>query len=309
MFIFSSDSFILLDCGEGTFGQLVRYFGVEKIDEILVLLSAVYISHLHADHHLGLMTVIMERYRSFEKLGLAFTRLKLIAPYQISTWMNLFDKYFEKIQNYYDLIPNSSLHINGMKIQPEEYQSYLLDPLNISEIKTVGVRHCPNAFGVSVTGTDGWKLTYSGDTMPCDSLVTLGQNSDVLIHEATMEDELKEEAVYKMHSTVSEAIDIGKKMNAKFTILTHFSQRYSKVPKINKGLADDVGVAFDNMCVRFSDLPKLPQMYPALKTLFAEHYEEMELRTAKKMLRKQKILAKGELLDNTTTSRNKVSQS
>lgn len=44
----------------------------------------------------------------------------------------------------------------------------------MSDIETTLVRHCPYAFGVSFTHVNGWKVTYSGDTMPCDSLVKLG---------------------------------------------------------------------------------------------------------------------------------------
>ena len=75
-----------------------------------------------------------------------------------------------------------------------------------------------------------------------------GKNSNLLIHEATMEDQLVFEARRKMHSTMSQAINIGKKMNAKFTILTHFSQRYAKIPYMpNNDLPSNVGIAFDNM--------------------------------------------------------------
>jgi len=103
-----------------------------------------------------------------------------------------------------------------------------------------------------------------------------------------MEDELKAEAVLKMHSTVSEAIGIGRKMGAKFTMLTHFSQRYAKVPKISGDLDPNVGIAFDNMSLGLSDLWKVPLMYPTLKSMFAEHCEEMETKTAKKLRRKER---------------------
>lgn len=49
----TENSSILLDCGEGTFGQIIRFYGKEKANEILKKLKAVYISHLHADHHIG----------------------------------------------------------------------------------------------------------------------------------------------------------------------------------------------------------------------------------------------------------------
>lgn len=65
-----------------------------------------------------------------------------------------------------------------------------------------------------------------------------------------MEDELAHEAVIKMHSTTSQAIDIGKRMNAKHILLTHFSQRYAKLPRFNDNFGENVGIAFDNMQVR-----------------------------------------------------------
>lgn len=50
-----------------------------------------------------------------------------------------------------------------------------------------------------------------------------------------------------MHSTFSEAIEMGKQMNAEFTLLTHFSQRYSKIPLIDHNFTEKVGIAFDHM--------------------------------------------------------------
>lgn len=46
----SSDVSLLLDCGEGTFGQLCRHYG-DEVDQLLGTLAAVFVSHLHADHH------------------------------------------------------------------------------------------------------------------------------------------------------------------------------------------------------------------------------------------------------------------
>ena len=63
-----------------------------------------------------------------------------------------------------------------------------------------------------------------------------------------MEDALHEDARQKRHSTVSQAIEVGVKMKAKHVILTHFSQRYSKVPLL-KSLPKNVSIAFDNMQV------------------------------------------------------------
>jgi len=78
-----------------------------------------------------------------------------------------------------------------------------------------------------------------------------------LIHEATLEDELVEEAKSKLHSTTSQAIEVGQRMGAKFTLLTHFSQRYAKLPRLNASFTKDVGIAFDNMQVRMNSLKPL----------------------------------------------------
>lgn len=48
----------LFDCGENTMGQLRRIFSSAQLSEILRDLKVIWISHLHADHHLGITTVI-----------------------------------------------------------------------------------------------------------------------------------------------------------------------------------------------------------------------------------------------------------
>ena len=47
---------MLLDAGEGTVGAMRRQFGAETASVILRL-ELVWISHMHADHHLGLLQV------------------------------------------------------------------------------------------------------------------------------------------------------------------------------------------------------------------------------------------------------------
>ena len=49
---------VLLDAGEGSLGQLQALFGPEGARGALRGLSAIFISHHHADHHLGLMRLL-----------------------------------------------------------------------------------------------------------------------------------------------------------------------------------------------------------------------------------------------------------
>ncbi|CAG7725545.1 unnamed protein product [Allacma fusca] len=275
----SENTRMMLDCGEGTFGQLFRFFGPSEINRVLTELKAVYISHLHADHHLGLYNLLLARASAFENLNIPFSPLVIFAPHQILFWLRTYHHNFQSIRKLYDLVANVSLVTDYKGPFIHKRKQEILDSLELEHIVTCSVRHCLNAFGVAVKHKSGWKVCYSGDTQPCEPFITIGLDSDVCIHEATMEDELVEEARHKQHSTVSEAIEIGRRMNAKNTILTHFSQRYAKVPIFSGQLESNVAFAFDNMRVRISDIPKVPLMYPALKAVFQEDFEEMELRT------------------------------
>jgi ribonuclease Z len=76
----------------------------------------------------------------------------------------------------------------------------------------------------------GRRIVYSGDTRPTKNLERLAEKADLLIHEATFEDELQEKAVEDGHSTPSQAATIAKKARVKRLILTHVSSRY-KNPK------------------------------------------------------------------------------
>lgn len=63
---------VLLDCGEGTFSQLIDSFGAENMDEYLRHLRMIYITHIHPDHNLGLFKILAERKDLEERLKLEF---------------------------------------------------------------------------------------------------------------------------------------------------------------------------------------------------------------------------------------------
>lgn len=86
--------------------------------------------------------------------------------------------------------------------------------------------------------------------------------------QATFEEAMVEEAIAKNHSTTSEAIEMGDSANAYRIILTHFSQRYPKIPVFDKTHMHKTCVAFDMMNINIADLPVLPKVLPYLKLLF-----------------------------------------
>ncbi|OQR78309.1 hypothetical protein BIW11_02754 [Tropilaelaps mercedesae] len=255
------NAYILLDCGESTWSQLVRHYGAEMAKDILCNLNCVYISHMHIDHHLGLVTLIKER----EKLGIQ-TNLRVLGPSAILNWLAKINNLFDRIK--FDFIDCVSF------LQCNESSGFakVFADLGVDRVSTCYVPHCDLSFGIRID-VDGYSVVYSGDTKPSSNLVALGQGCDLLIHEATIETGLEHFAAKKKHCTTIQAVMVGHQMNAKFTLLTHFSQRYCKLPNMEDRVFEEgrVGFAFDHMEVSPKNLKILPQVYPVLKSLFAEH--------------------------------------
>lgn len=92
----------------------------------------------------------------------------------------------------------------------------------------------------------GRKIVYSGDTRPCENIARESAGADVLIHDGTMADDLRDWAVETKHSTVGEAADIAKKAKVKKLILTHISSRYSEN---TEPLVRDARKVMDNVII------------------------------------------------------------
>ena len=82
----------LLDCGEGTVGQCVRKWGVAGARDVLGALRVVFISHMHADHHLGLPAVIglyAQEERKRRAAGETARRLIVAGPRKLVAWLSV----------------------------------------------------------------------------------------------------------------------------------------------------------------------------------------------------------------------------
>ncbi|KAK3717016.1 hypothetical protein LTR37_006071 [Vermiconidia calcicola] len=268
---------VLFDCGENTLGQLKRVFPPDELKQVLQELKLIFISHMHADHHLGTVGVIKAWYQEVHSAQPAALpaadatdvqsllapdqkRLAIISEPAMLTWLseysNIEDYGFSRLaplHNYAGspqhgirsklnwFIPPLQLATLSKDKQVAAVNANLVPPslLNLSHVQTVLVQHCHGARAVSLTWPSGFKVSYSGDCRPSKSFAQIGKGSTVLIHEATFDDELKGDAEAKNHSTTSEALGVAQGMGARGVVLTHFSQRYQKIPVLEYGGVED----------------------------------------------------------------------
>lgn len=59
-------------------------------------------------------------------------------------------------------------------------------------------------------------------------------------------------ALSKRHSMTGEAVEIGRRARAYRTVLTHFSQRYPKIPAIGATFTASTCIAFDLLSINLA---------------------------------------------------------
>ncbi|KAH8673780.1 hypothetical protein BX600DRAFT_215459 [Xylariales sp. PMI_506] len=272
----------LFDAGENTLGQIRRVFG-DDTSAVLRDLKAIWISHLHADHHLGTAAVIREWHAETRESNAAAT-LHLASHTHFIDWL----REYAEIEDYgYSRLTFSEFSYSDRTTRicrPKVFRPAEVEAVGLERIDACYVEHCHGALATVFTWPSGLKIAYSGDCRPSDSFVRIGQGATLLIHESTFDDELKGDAIAKKHSTMSEAIDVGRRMGARRILLTHFSQRYQKVPTMEdsmdsnrdanrdgKAKTDEVIlVAFDYMRVKLGDFRKAQAFLPAMQKLFED---------------------------------------
>lgn len=243
---------VLLDGGENTIGTMMRNFGPD-LDRVMSELRLIYLSHLHADHHLGIVSIVR---RWFECNRDPSTKLHLVLPWQyhnfLREWFALEDdavdlgrinyvsceefltleaKTPQLAQRPLDAAPRARAAREPLAPPPLEQIAELLADLGLASVATCRAIHCYWAYLVTLDfkldATQRFKVSYLGDTRPNPRFAEIGAGSDLLIHESSLAEDLIEEALAKKHSTMIEAVTMAKLMRCPKVVLTHFSTRYS----------------------------------------------------------------------------------
>lgn len=255
-----NEKLYLIDCGEGTQFQLQKFrISHNKIDHI-------FISHLHGDHIYGLPGLLNSM-----NLNSRTKKLNIYSPIGLQ---EMVDKIFEVSAavmnfeiNYYEVntknaervFENSDVEVNSFpldhrieavgyrfiekgklrNIAPEVISRY---NLNFNQIRAA-------KYGNDISFEDGTVIAnkaltlppkrlrsfaYCSDTRYSPDLVNYVRNSDLIFHEATYLDDMKDKARERFHSTASEAAMIAKLSNAGKLIIGHFSSRYISIAKFRE---------------------------------------------------------------------------
>jgi len=206
------DTSVLLDCGNGVFSKLRLYRDYTDVDALLI-------SHLHADHFLDLVPyayalTYAPRQQPVPVADWPGTddpaRPRLLAPpgarrtfrRVVGAWGN--DDLLEKAFRLEEYDPSSTLEIGDLRIRFHE------------------VPHFTTTYAIDFSSANGaGRLTYGADSRPCEELVEIARDTDLLIVEATLP--RPERMGERGHMTPAEAGDHARRAGARKVVLTHIS--------------------------------------------------------------------------------------
>jgi len=245
-------SYLLLDCGEATQIQLRKYsIKFQRIDHI-------FISHLHGDHFLGLPGLLS----SMHLLGRK-EPLHLYAEEGLKNILDTTHHYSRTTLQYpiifhpldmnkeTEILRESKFTVRTLKMKhsipccgflieelprplrliKEKIEEYSIPIVQMEAIKGGADFKTNNGKMIAnneltLPAIPARKYAYCADTIYNEEIIPSIENADLLYHEATFTEEMKERAKQTMHCTAKDAATIALKAKARKLIIGHFSARY-----------------------------------------------------------------------------------
>ncbi len=244
--------YFLVDCGEGAQMQLRRFsLKFQRINHI-------FISHLHGDHYLGLPGLLSsmhllgrtEPLHLYADEGLnqileinhihSHTILKypvIFHPLDFTQPALLFEDNKIKIST---LILKHSISCCGFlfeeKERPRKIIKEKMAELNIPITSYEALKNGEDFISaegriisneeLTTASLPPRKYAYCSDTIYKPDLLPQLASVDLIYHESTFMEDMRERAQQTMHSTAKDAANIAKDAEAKRLLLGHFSARY-----------------------------------------------------------------------------------
>jgi ribonuclease Z len=238
---------LLFDCGEGTQRQMQRSLGLVQAD-------AIYLTHFHADHILGLPG-LLKTYDLTDRQ----VPLKIYGPPGLTELFQIFSPLIGRLGFALDLVevgPGDAIDHDSYEVRPfEAAHSGRANGYALIEAERPG-RFDPDAAaaagvaegpayaalqrGETVEGDagpvtpdqvmgpsrPGRTIVLTGDSAPTPATVSAAADADLLIHDASFAEEEVQRAAETGHSTVGQAAAVAVEAHVKLLALVHISSRY-----------------------------------------------------------------------------------
>lgn len=259
------DQHFLIDCGEGT--QLLMKRNKVKLSRV----DHIFISHLHGDHYFGLIGLLSTMHLFGRK-----KELLLVGPPGLKEILQLQLRYSETSINFHIRFIEFTPDVSEVVVDHPKYtvttlpmdhrvpcSGYLfeekpkkrrinrktLEDVQLSNLDIVRLKD-----GEDILGEDGsvkyenklltldpnpsFSYAFFSDTRLRPELLETIRGVDMLYHEATFANDMKERAVDTYHTTAEQAAQFAKDAEVGKLILGHFSARYKELdPIINEAKA------------------------------------------------------------------------
>lgn len=250
---------MLFDCGEGTQRQMMRYGTGFTLD-------AIFVSHMHADHFLGLTGLLRTlalqgREETLPIYGPPRSRGVLRQVVNLGVDRVRFPVEIEEVAPG-DHVPFDEYRVQAVPVAhgtPAVGWALIEDDrlgrFDVDRARALGVPEGP-LFGrlhrgeaVEIDGREltpdevvgparaGRRLVYSGDTLPCEGVREAARGADLLIHDATFAEDEAARARETNHATALGAARLAAEAGVRRLVLTHLSARYADSPSVLEGEA------------------------------------------------------------------------
>ncbi len=265
----------LVDCGEGTQIQMINY----KIRRSKI--SHIFISHLHGDHYFGLIGLI----NSFSLLGHQ-QELHVFGPSPLKEIIDLqlkvadtqlcYPLHIHTIREAATLLDTDKLTVKCFrtnhriecygfsfaekkqprKLDPEKSRAYGIPASYYERLKNgedythKDGKVIKNEW-VTMAAAAGKTYAFCADTKYDESLLPHINGADLIYHETTYLDALRERAESRFHSTSKQAALIAQKAGVKKLLIGHFSSKYDTLEEFEteaREVFPETELALEGVC-------------------------------------------------------------
>lgn len=233
--ITDTDSTFLFDAGSGVCHRLAQAgIPIQAVDIVCL-------SHLHADHCVELPLFILSSFVAGRKEA-----LRIVGPAGTRAHLEL------QMNSLYSYIAGL---VTAVTDEPPCYEITELLSGTVAvtdrwQLSCAPVQHGVPTVAYRLDTADG-SITISGDTEPCEELVQLAMNTDVLVHECPFPPEMGN---VPGHTSPLDVGRIAKRAMVKSLVLTHL---FEETVGREADMVADIRKNFSGACIVGEDLRRI----------------------------------------------------